>query len=307
MRCAPLVLLLALVPALAGCATVRSDYTAASGEKLEVYDKAMQRAGMQRERAGEDEIRDATGRVIATNTRYTEKEVHWTEHDWYTMQGGVRIDDESFFRIAGDDKAVTTYKGYHEDGASSSTIGGVVTVIGLGLVAAGIAGYVLDPPKTDPTTFHTTGGGFRTLGALSMGLGGFTTVGGLIALFAGRSKAGASDKRLIDDPQRAKAAARRYNDRIAPPVADTPPPPPTPRAEAVAARDSVDASQYGKQLGGTVPADCRSYVVTSCGKTHGSKEERETACGKLVSAARKASGTRSPAKACTALLHSVSN
>ncbi len=258
---------------------------------------------MQRERAGEDEIRDATGRVIATNTRYTEKEVHWTEHDWYTMQGGVRVDDESFFRIAGDEKAVETYKAYHQDGASASTVGGVVTVIGLGLVAAGIAGYVLDPPKTD-ATFHTTGGGFRTLGALSMGLGGFTTVGGLIALFSGRSKAAATDKRLIDEPQRARAAARRYNDRIAPPVADTPPPP---RAEVVAARDSVDARQYAQQLGGTVPADCRSYVVTSCGKTHGSKEEREMACGKLVSAARKASTTRSPVKACTALLHSVPN
>ena len=66
----------------------------------------MQRSGVQHERAGVDEIRDATGHVIATNTRYTEKEIHWTEHDWYGMQGGVRIDDESFFRIAGDDKAV---------------------------------------------------------------------------------------------------------------------------------------------------------------------------------------------------------
>src|SRR6185312_13571881 len=99
MRCSPLVLL--LLPALAGCATVRSDYTPATGEKLSVYDKAVQRSGVEQIRAGEDEIRDATGKVIATNTRYTDKEVHWTEHDWYTMQGSTRLDDESFYRIAG--------------------------------------------------------------------------------------------------------------------------------------------------------------------------------------------------------------
>ena len=135
MRCSPLVLV--LFPALAGCATVRSEYTPASGEKLSVYDKAIDRTGVQRNRAGEDEIRDSTGRVVATNTRYTDKEVHWTEHDWYGVQGGVRIDDESFFRIAGDDKATTAYKTYHEDGSSTSTIGGVVVGIGLGLVGAG--------------------------------------------------------------------------------------------------------------------------------------------------------------------------
>jgi hypothetical protein len=291
-----------LLPALAGCATVRSEYTPATGEKLSVHDKAIQRDGVQRTRAGEDEIRDATGHIIATNTRYQDKEVHWTEHDWYGVQGGVRIDDESFFRITGDDKAVETYKTYHEDGASTATIGGVVVGVGLGLVGAGIAGWVLDPPKTDPVTFHTTGGGFRTLGAVSMGVGGFTSVFALIALFSGRSKAGAIDKRLIDDPSRARADVKRYNDRLAP------------TEEAVAARSvavappaspAVDGNQMAQQLGATTPADCRSYVVRGCDGAHGSREERVATCDRLVGAARKAAATRAPARSCSALLHGL--
>lgn len=299
MRCSPLVFL--LLPALAGCATVRSEYTPATGEKLTVYDKAFQRSGVEQVAAGHEELRDANGHVIATNTRYENKEVHWTEHDWYTMQGDTRLDDESFFRIAGDSKAVQAYKQYHEDGSSTSTIGGVVTVIGLGLVGAGIAGFVLDKPKTDPATFHTTGGTFHTLGALAMGVGGFTTVGGLIALFSGRSKAQSRDKRLLDDPQRAKAAARKYNDRLAPTAEEAPPPAPAPKATVA----SFDADQFAEQLSPSTPADCRSYVTVACGKTRGSRDEREMACGKLVSSARKAAATRAPSRACTALLNGL--
>jgi hypothetical protein len=301
MRCSPLVLL--LLPILAGCATVRSEYTPATGEKLSVYDKAVARTGVERSRAGEDEIRDATGRVVATNTRYTDKEVHWTEHDWYGMQGGVRIDDESFFRIAGDDKTVEAYKTYHQDGSSRATGAGIVAGIGLGLVGAGIAGYVLDPPKEDPVTFHTKGGGFRTLGAVSMGLGGFTTVFALVALFSGRSKAAATDERLVDDPQHARAAAQRYNARLAPAAEDTP----APRSAAVAppVNPAVDGNQIAQQLDSTTPADCRSYVVRGCDATHGSRDQREAACDKLVVAARKAAATRAPGRACTTLLHSL--
>jgi hypothetical protein len=300
MRCAPLVFL--ILPALAGCATVRSEYTPATGEKLTVYDKAIQRSGVEQVASGQDQLRDATGRVIATNTHFENKEVHWTEHDWYTMQGETHLDDESFYRIAGDDKAVQDYTKYHEDGSSSNTLGGVFTVIGLGLVGAGIAGFVLDKPKTDPVTFHESGGTFHTLGALSMGIGGFTMVGGLIALFSGKSKAQSRDKRLFDDPQRAKAAARKYNDRLAPAAEEAPPPAPAPKKAAVA---SFDADQYAEQLGPSAPADCRSYVTTACGKTHGSRDDREVACDKLVSAARKAAATRSPGRACTALLHGL--
>lgn len=209
--------LLALValPALAGCAELRTEYTPANGDQMHVYDKTVLKTGTQQVATGHDEVRDAQGNIVATNTHYENQQISWTEREWFPLQGGARVDDESFYRITGDKDAVQKYDAYHQAGISRNTAGFIVMGIGIGVFGGSLAAYVADAPKTDPATgIAGDRSALSTVGYIGMTAGLITAVVGTLMVFSGKHAAHAEDARLFDEPERMKADAMKYNDGL---------------------------------------------------------------------------------------------
>ncbi len=208
-------------PLLMGCAELRTHYAPSTGAPMEVFDQTVVRHGVQQVATGHSEVRDSQGNLIATSTHYENQPISWEERTWYPMQGRMRVDDESFYRITGDGEAVAQYESWHHGGVTKNTIGWVMLGVGLAVLGGGIGMYAADQPNantTGATALSTVGYIGMTAGIISAGVGAFLIV-------AGRHAAGAVDARLIDDPERMKADADRYNQQLAsaapPPVATT--------------------------------------------------------------------------------------
>jgi hypothetical protein len=205
-------------PMLMGCAELRTTYAPATGAPMEVFDQTVIRHGVQQVATGHSEVRDAQGNLIATSTHYENQPISWEERTWYPMQGRMRIDDESFYRITGDQEAVARYETWHHGGVTKNTIGWVMLGAGLAVLGGGIGMYAADQGNvntTGATALSTVGYIGITAGIISAGVGAFLMV-------AGKHAAGAVDARLIDEPERMKADADNYNQQLA---GSAPPPP----------------------------------------------------------------------------------
>jgi hypothetical protein len=221
---------LVALPSIVGCAELRTSYTPPNGEPMRVYDKTVLRTGTQRVATGQDEVRNAQGQLVATNTHYENQAVSWTEREWFPMQGGSRIDDESFYRIVDDTEAVEKYDRYHQSGMRRNSVGGIVLGIGGGVFAASTLLYAIGGPTVDPNTGASSGGGLRTGGYLGMTAGLITAVVGIMMVTSGKHDAHAMDARLFDEPERIKYDAQKYNQRGAAAAAPAPAPAPMPDA-----------------------------------------------------------------------------
>ncbi len=204
------------LPALVGCAELRTSYAPPSGQPMAVFDKTVLRTGTQQVATGHDEVRDAQGNIVATNTHYENQQISWTEREWYPLQGGGRVDDESFYRITGDKQAADKYEAYHQSGMSRNTAGFFIMGIGLAVFGGGLGMYMGDAPKTNPTTgMSGDRSALSTVGYVGMTAGLITAVVGTIMIFGGKHAAHAEDARLFDEPERMKADAARYNEQLA--------------------------------------------------------------------------------------------
>lgn len=203
------------LPALVGCAELRTSYAPASGQQMAVYDKTVLKTGTQQVATGHDEVRDQQGNLVATNTHYENQQISWTEREWFPLQGGGRVDDESFYRITGDKEAADKYEGYHQAGVSRNTAGFVVMGVGLAVFGGGIGMYMGDAPKTTATGMTEDRTALSTVGYLGMTAGLITAVVGAVMIFSGKHAAHTEDARLFDEPERMKADAARYNGQLA--------------------------------------------------------------------------------------------
>ena len=219
-----------------GCATMRSDFTPASGEKLGYHDVHGTYQATEDVEVGA--VYNNAGEKVLSETR--QEEVTHAYHDLWPTQGGQRIDEESFFRIAKDEEAIRRYDEWHESGVDRNRNGAIVLGIGLGVAAAGggLLGYGL-ATKTDmdPKT------PFTTAGYVGLAAGGITALIGGIMMASGKTQAAAANGTLYNDPGRYRADAKRYNTSMRhsttttdgqPPIAgsrdeEPPPPPPPPR------------------------------------------------------------------------------
>jgi hypothetical protein len=213
---------------LMGCATVRSDYAPATGEPMRVHDQTVTKHGTEAVVVGQDQYTDKNGQVIATKTRYANRDVAWEERQWYAEQGGAPMDDESFFHAVKDEEAIKRYDEKRADGVTKNRLGIVGTVVGV--LAAGAGGTMLVMSKESDDK------ALRTGGLISLAAG--AVIGGIsfFAAIDGRRDAEDANLRLFD-AARLKADARRYNiDKLGlTPVGDrpkvaaaAPPPPPSP-------------------------------------------------------------------------------
>jgi len=223
-----------LVIVATGCATMRTDFTPATGEKLGYHDVHGTYQSMEEVEVGA--VYNNAGEKVLSETR--QEEVTHAYHDLWPTQGGKRIDEESFFRIAQDEEAIRRYDEWHDAGVDRNRNGAIVLGIGLGVAAAGggLLGYGLaTKTDTDPKT------PFTTAGYVGLGVGGIAALIGGIMMSTGKTQAAAANGTLYNDPGRYRADAKRYNSTVRrntttadgqPPIAgsrdDEPPPPPPP-------------------------------------------------------------------------------
>jgi len=225
---------LALVGLLAlgsGCAHIRQDFVPPNGEPLGVFDQT--RSYLYNVDVKTGSVRNAAGQeVLATYRRETRV---GTERVWFGMQGAGKVDEESFYRIAGDQQAVAQYKDFREGGANQNFIGWIVGPVGLGVMGAGI-GMIAFASSTDPGAGGSNPN--EAIGSVGYALaiaGGITAIVGFSLVIAGKQKAENPHVRVIGDPERMKVVAQRYNERLFaaqeaenPPAPEPPPPPPPP-------------------------------------------------------------------------------
>jgi len=135
----------------------------ATGDPLAVVDDLKVWTTTSKEKVAETTYTDSEGHEIGKGTTYADKtEVH-TAKVWYLVQGPERIDDEDFFRIAGDNDSLQRTQEMRENAKKWNTRG-KYTMIG-GAVAV-VAGIFIPQPLV--RTLLMSGGGLAVSGGWYM-------------------------------------------------------------------------------------------------------------------------------------------
>jgi hypothetical protein len=121
-----------LVWALSGCATMPLTGVQPSGERLGIQNDVITTSHTEKQKVGEVQYKDSYGQSYGSASVYQDVEVREHQEVWYPAQGEQRIDEEDFFRIAGDEAAAKEAREYRETGV-------LMNRIGLGLLAGGLA------------------------------------------------------------------------------------------------------------------------------------------------------------------------
>lgn len=204
----PLLAAAAALSTVTGCASIRTQYTQPNGQPLGVYDQT--RSYLYNVDVKTGSVRNSAGQeILATYQRETRV---GTERVWFGMQGAQKIDEESFYRIAGDQDAVARYRDYREGGVTQNLIGLIMMGGGFAVGAGGIGMIVGANSCTGCITGYDDGLG--TAGYL-MAVGGLIVGGiGVTLTLMGKGKAESPNVRIINDPERMKAAAQQYNQKL---------------------------------------------------------------------------------------------
>ena len=197
-----------MAPLVSGCAELRSEFLPATGDAMRVHDRTVNRTGVEQVEIGHTE----NSRGETTSTSYQNQVVHWQEREWWALQGGARVDDESAFRIMRDDDAVRRYDDYHHGGVRKNVLGWILLPLGIGIAGGGTGAWLYGSSlKDDSGAITKEGATWNTVGYVGLGVGAALAVFGGTLIMLGRREAAATDVRLIDDPGRMKADAARYN------------------------------------------------------------------------------------------------
>jgi len=185
------------------CATLpKAGTVEPTGEMLAVDGRTQTYQYVSKDKVGEVETKDSAGNTVARSDVY-ENRTHTAEKfTWYPRQGAIKLEDENFFRIAGDLETAEEIHHSRENGV-------LMNHIGLGLLAAGVAvalgGYAMD-------TSHDSG--VASAGTLALSLSSVMLGGGGFLTWFGIAKANAEHP--VNDYDRAEAAAQTYNSHLRP-------------------------------------------------------------------------------------------
>jgi hypothetical protein len=179
----------------AGCATLPATGAPATGEPLGTLRSSEAYAYLARDKVADVEYRDAAGRSAGSAAVYQDRVVRGVVVHWQPTQGGKVIDDEDFFRIAGDVAAAREIHDYRSQGLWLNRVG-------LALLATGAGGLVAY--RADPGNRYARAVGGAS--ALCLVLGGLWTLDGLYRM--------KPDHHLFD-LGRASSDASDYNERRA--------------------------------------------------------------------------------------------
>lgn len=167
----------------------------ATGGKLWVDHQTHVSQHVEQQKVAEAHHRDSQGNSLGTTEVFEDKVVTTRHIEWYPMQDEDRLDDEDFFRIAGDSSGLTQTQSYRRGGMAMNKVGRYALIGGIAAVAASL--FVSEKHPTLQTTLWSAG----------MSVGG-----------AGWYFAWSGDRRLKPGSHgvtfsRAQQTAHRYNGR----------------------------------------------------------------------------------------------
>lgn len=185
--------LLALAGLAAGCATNPATGSPATGRSLGLQTEAEHFSYNRQQTVAEVRYRDSAGRPAGNANVYQTKRVSGTVIHWRPTEGGTVIDDQDFFRIAGDEKAAADIADHRRQGVLLNRVGWVLMALGAGGIAA--TSTLMDEATT---TGKTVGG----VSVLSLIIGG-------LWVYAGHHRM--KPESHLFEIDRAREAANRYN------------------------------------------------------------------------------------------------
>jgi hypothetical protein len=184
---------------LLGCAANPATGVRASGEPLGLKIKTEAFSYTQQEKVGTVEYRTATGAPDGSADIYKKRTVHGVDLQWRPTQGTTIIDDQDFFRIAGDEEAERQTREQRDYARLINRVGYGLVIGGVGVM--GFAGQMM-PDASSKT--RATVGGLGLLGTITGAL--FVYYG----IFHNRSE------NHVMELERARLASDRYNETLKP-------------------------------------------------------------------------------------------
>jgi hypothetical protein len=180
-----------------GCATNPATGIAASGQPLGINTETEGIAWRERQKVAEIQYVDAAGNNAGSASLYETRVVNAIKLHWWPTQGGAVIDDQDFFRIARDDRAVAEIEDYR-------TRAKWLNRVGFGLFALGAGGIAYSEHRDAESTTMRTIGGVGVLAALT----------GALWIYYGYYRTRSDDH--VMGLERAREAANRYNATLKP-------------------------------------------------------------------------------------------
>lgn len=197
-----------------GCASLPPTGTPATGGKLgvEYVDEHYQYTV--KEKVGEVEHRDGNGQKLGTSAVYENRTVNAVQHKWYPTQDGSRIDDQDFFRIAGDKENAERIAEHRDGGVTMNHVGFGLLLAGAAMLVGGYVARTNGAPGTRPDGTLDDGDPTLTNVGTGLGIGGALSaiVGGTL-VYAGLNRVD-PERHAIDEPSLAEQRARQYNERL---------------------------------------------------------------------------------------------
>ncbi len=194
LRFLPVLLALPLM----ACASLPQPIAERSGEPLSVRERTQTATVNERVKVGEVEHKSSNGQTYAKSEVYANQSREVRYQVWNGFQGQERLTDDDFYRIANDKSAEEEVKRSRENGITMNRIG-------LGVLAAGIAGVVagiaINASQSGSETPSMTGLYITSGAGVVAGVGAILTYVGLA-------------KTKAEHPlqqERAETAAVRYN------------------------------------------------------------------------------------------------
>jgi hypothetical protein len=184
------------IAAAAGCATNPATGLPATGQVLGVQTEAEHFAYQQQQKVGEVQYHDSAGRAAGSAGIYQTNVVHGTKIHWRPTQGGTVIDDQDFFRIAGDTASEQEVQEYRRQGTALNRVGWGLTLLGAGGIGA-----------TSAFMDETSGTGRKLAGVSALSL-----IIGALWVYAGHYRMG-TDVHAVE-LDKAREAAKRYNETL---------------------------------------------------------------------------------------------
>jgi hypothetical protein len=182
--------------AAAGCATNPAKGLPATGQALGVQTESEHFAYQQQQKVAEVQYHDSAGRPAGTAGVYQTQVVHGTKIHWRPTEGGTVIDDQDFFRIAGDTGSEQEVEEYRRQGKAMNTVGWGLTLLGAGGIGATEA------------FMDTSQGRGRTLD----GVAALSLIVGALWIYAGHYRV-QPDHHAVE-LEKAREAAKRYNETL---------------------------------------------------------------------------------------------
>ena len=139
--------------ALAGCVPNPATDVAASGETLKVQYSSGTGSYVSNDVVSTTVHKDADGKEVGSSDTYQPVEHSYQWNDWKYFQGREELDEQDFYRIAGDQEAADKIAGIRASASKKMKVGATVAAAGIvaGLVFAGLG------QSRDNASFNTLG------------------------------------------------------------------------------------------------------------------------------------------------------